>query len=214
MFIYGKKWLQLLLVTVLCVGYVRANPKFLPITKTRILKEKLAIEGYIKKLESEMSPARKAAEIGEGTRLATRLAAWGRYGLTYTAFDAIPVINFTDSSLKKFPQGDLKASCDCLKSDESIEYMDQGKKLFVEEHNLSKNNLNMSELAVFLHNRLVDHLDITDAEKETAKNNPMSLADYLRQNKINKEQYAELTCRNYAINYFVHKELGKLGQDY
>jgi hypothetical protein len=214
MFIYGKKCLQLLVATVLCVGYVHGNPRFLPITKTRILKEKFAIEGYIRKLESDMSPARKAAEVSEAARLTARFGAWATYGLTYKAFDAIPAVNFTDPDRRGLPRADLKAALDRLMSNESIEYMDQGKKLFIEKYLNRKQELKTSELAEFLHDRLVDHLDITDAEKQVAKNNPLSLAEYLRQNKITTEQYAELTCRNYAIDYYVHKEMGKLGGQY
>lgn len=167
------------------------------ITKVKVLADKHAIGSYIVDTQKDMDRGRW----------------WGKTlaraaGISDKAFDAMPVEDFVDSRKMKH-KVDPKRSVSKLASEDAINYINQGKDVFMGKYFNPKRKKNeiKSDLAEFLHDRLVDHLDVSEKDKAKVKKEPSELKKLLEDGKIEEEWYEELTCRNLAIDYYVHKEI-------
>lgn len=180
----------LLSVTVITVAADK-HSRFRSINERRILADEKDIREYIKKTGSDVWKGEAAGEWA---------ASW--YGISSKSYKAMPTEFFKDH------QG-REQSIKQLTTQSAIEYMDKGKKEFVGRYLASSTaDLKINTIAGFLHDRMVDHLDIPDESKKSVKENPLRIKALLSDADI-KNKYMNLTCQNITIQYYVEKELGK-----
>lgn len=172
------------------------NAPVLMISKMRVLTDKNVIEKYIVNTQAKMDKGR----------------FWGKsfakgFGISSKAFDAMPVEKFTDS-YKRNHKVDPKSAMNRIAHEEAILYINQATEEFIRRYNPKKMSYAVeSDLAEFLHDKLVDHLELTDKDKVKAKGDPLLLQTFLEEGKVDKDQYEDLTCWNLATDYYVHKKV-------
>ena len=134
------------------------------------------------------------ANISLGQAFGKYAAYWSK-GISYKAFDAMPVLFFDNTK-------GIEEAIEHLADEEAIEYIESGTNDFIQKHFNGK-KLNVSSLAEFLHDRLVDHLDLSTENKAKAKKDPLALNSLIKRGVVDTKRYMDLTCRNLVIDYYV-----------
>lgn len=88
-----------------------------------------------------------------------------------------------------------------LDKPETVEYIWKGFSDFVKQ-GVSVNN---ETLGSFLFDKLVDNMQIEEADKEILKKNPAKMNDFVRESGTIRDEYMKFNVRNLSIQYYLEK---------
>ncbi len=190
--IKNGKLFGILVSSMLFTASAAEQSRFRPIDKKRIEANSNAIKKYIEQTGSN---------VNLGQTFGKSAAYWTK-GISYKAFEAMPILFFKDRKGKE-------RAIEQLNTDQAIQYMNGTKTEFVEKYLLyPKAELKINTIAEFLHDKTVDNLSVPESEKNKLKQQPLLIVDYLHDTAV-KEQYMNLTSRHICVQFFVEQEFGK-----
>lgn len=154
-------------------------------------------EGLLKKyvMESVASDVKQAKKAGKGL-------AHAMGGVSYYAYDSIPWEFFED-------QAGIKRAFDRLCDDACVQYIQDGKCEYKKTIQRKKPRINKSQLGEFLHRRIINILNLSDADKKILNDDPAKTDEFMQQGIINKDDYMFYNVLNLILQYYLEKEYGK-----
>lgn len=190
----SKVSVNTIIVTVFCnfVSLVYGREQ-ITITATLLQQDKDKLKTYI--METIAPDIKRAKKAGKGL-------AHAMGGISIYAYESIPWLFFDD-------QPGIKKAFERFCDDACLRYIQDGKCEYITTIQRKRPRINKGQLGEFLHRRLIDALNMSDANKKILKDEPAKTDEFVQQGIINKDDYMFYNALNLIIQYYLEKEYGK-----